>query len=150
MEDILDGKGIIGAIVLGILFILIISVIGGKDSEMNKTLKKTILLENTLARDSIFYTFDYAPAVKYHYAEIDSINSLFSKIEPNKRKEFGAVRIAEFYEKNYKFYYINRKGKSEIYTFFRPLKIDSSTTKILHQFYLNEPTIKTANDFLVK
>lgn len=62
----------------------------------------------------------------------------------------GEIQIAEFKENNCKFYHLNRKGKNEIYTFFRPIITDSQTISVLKEFYINEPNFKSADKILIK
>lgn len=155
MNDDISFKQMIGFSILGGIFIFSLMLFtGGGSKEGNKkfvtNLHNVFQLKNELLRDSIYYNADKKPAVNYHYAELDSISNYYKKLSADKITTIGEIRIAEFSENNYKFFHLNRKGKNEIYTFFRPIKMDSSTQNILNGFYQNEPAFKSADKFLTK
>lgn len=154
MDFKIDKNEIIGAIVIGFCLVLLILLTGGGNKKDNEKFAKNVntifQLKNELLMDSIYFNTDKKPAVKYHYAELDSISNYYKKLSADKITTIGEIRIAEFKENNYKFFHLNRKGKNEIYTFFRPIKMDSSTQNILNGFYQNEPAFKSADKFLTK
>lgn len=154
MDFKIDKNEIIGAIVIGVCLVLLILLTGGGNKKDNEKFAKNVntifQLKNELLMDSIYFNTDKKPAVNYHYAELDSISNYYKKLSADKITTIGEIRIAEFKENNYKFFHLNRKGKNEIYTFFRPIKMDSSTQNILNGFYQNEPAFKSADKFLTK